>query len=258
MSELGVLQSRRVGPAGAPTLLLLHSLAMDGSVWDGPLELLRDRYDVISCDLPGHGRSAPATELSIESMADAVAELLAGLGVSRTLVAGMSMGGCVAQQLAVRHRELVAGLLLADTTAWYGPDAPQRWQERALRARTEGFESLVDFQLTRWFSAEFRAGHQPLVQRLLATFQANDLDSYTSACHAMGSYDGRAELSALAVPALVLVGEHDTATPISDARDLGQRLGCEVRVIPSAGHMSPLERPELFAAAVDDLHGAAS
>jgi 3-oxoadipate enol-lactonase len=235
-------------------VVFLHSLAMDHSVWDGPVAALRPRYEVVTCDLPGHGRSAPLEDISIESMADAVAAMLASQAGGPAMVVGMSMGGCVAQQLAARHPDRVRGLLLADTTAWYGADAPQRWRERADRAATDGLASLAEFQVTRWFSQPFRDANPQLLSRLLDVFIANDLSSYARACRAMGAYDGRASVAGLSVPALVLVGEKDVATPVADAQDLGRRLGCEVRVIPGAGHMSPLERTDLFLAAIEDLH----
>jgi 3-oxoadipate enol-lactonase len=178
-------------------------------------------------------------------MADDVAQLCDELGLERVAVVGMSMGGTVAQALAVRRPDLVEALGLIDTTAWYGPDAPGVWAQRAAKARADGLRTLSEFQLARWFSEEFRLANTELCLRLLDTFAANDLESYVSSCHAMGAADFRAALAGIDLPACVIVGEFDEATPVSHAEDLHERLSCStLNVIRGSKHLTPYERPD--------------
>jgi 3-oxoadipate enol-lactonase len=237
---------------GDETVVLLHSLALDASVWQRVIPELSDRARVLAVDLRGHGRSGASTDFTVEDMADDVVETLGSLGVARATVVGLSLGGCVAQAVAFRHPEVVAHLVLADTTAWYGEDATQAWAERAERARREGLDALAGFQLDRWFSAGFREGEADLCARLLAVFCANDLDSYTATCAALGGYDGRGRVEGITVPTEIVVGEHDGATPVADADDLGRRVpNARVTVVPEAKHLTALERPDAIIAAVE-------
>jgi 3-oxoadipate enol-lactonase len=235
--------------AGGPTIALLHSLALDRTVWNRGLARLRELADVVVCDLPGHGRSERIVRTTIEEMADAVAAALARLVGGPAVVWGMSLGGCVAQALAVRHPDQVLGLGLADTTAWYGPNAERAWQDRADRARCDGLASLADFQLARWFSPAFLAEHRDLADELLAVFQRNDLASYTATCRAMGAMDLRELIAAIDVPTRIIVGSDDYATPVAHAEDLHSRIASStLRVLDGKSHLSAVEAPEVFAA----------
>src|SRR6185295_9301758 len=92
---------------------------------------------------------------TVELFARDLAELLNHVGWQNALVAGCSMGGCVAQAFAGFYTSRVSALALIDTTAWYGEDAPKTWRERGAAARAKGLEALVDFQATRWFGDRF-------------------------------------------------------------------------------------------------------
>jgi 3-oxoadipate enol-lactonase len=149
----------------APRLVLIHSLALDRSVWDGVVTQLNDEAEILTFDCRGHGKS-PRTPgpYTTELFARDLAELLDHLGWDRAVVAGCSMGGNVAQTFAAQHSERVSALGLIDTTAWYGAEAAAKFKERADLARTDGLRSMIGFQLTRWFSDAFRAGHPEVLE----------------------------------------------------------------------------------------------
>ena len=224
---------------------LIHSLAMDRAFWRPVAERLDAA--VLLYDCTGHGRSAkPAGPYSVEGFADDLAALLDHLGWPRALVAGASMGGCVALAFAARHAQRVAALGLVDTTAWYGPDAPRQWDERARKALDGGGQkALVDFQVTRWFSDAFRAAHPQVVQQCVATFLANDVEAYAASCRMLGAADLRRSLDALRVPTAVVVGEEDYATPVAMAEALHRDIrGSSLTVLKNARHLTPLEKPD--------------
>ncbi len=231
-----------------PPIVLLHSLALDRSMWQPMAEEIDDGRAVISLDLRGHGGSPKDDAFSIDDMADDVAETLGELGQAPATIVGLSMGGCVAQALAIRHPGLVRALGLIDTTAWYGPDAPEKWAERASKARKQGMTSLSQFQLDRWFSTGFIRDNQELTEHLLRVFAANDIDCYTAACHAMGDFDARAALGTISVPAVVIVGELDPATTPEHASEIAARIpDSMLHVLPGAKHLTPVEYPRRVA-----------
>lgn len=242
------------GDAG--TIVLLHSLALDATIWRAFGPQAASGRTVLAPDLPGHGRTPSGDPSSVESMADGVAELLGELGLRDVTLIGMSLGGSVAQAVTIRQPELVGRLGLIDTTAWYGPDAPAAWGARAEQARTRGLASLAGFQLERWFTDEFRTASPELGAQLLEIFQRNELDNYVKSCTALGAMDLRAHLGDIAVPTAVAVGEFDAATPPAHAEALAAAIpDAELTVIANCKHLSALERPGDVIAALKRILG---
>src|SRR3954471_10299101 len=129
-----------------PRLALVHSLALDRSVWDGVVERLAGQAEILTYDARGHGQSArPHMEFTTELFARDLAELMDHVGWNDAVIAGCSMGGCVAQALAGIYPGRARALALIDTTAWYGPDAPKQFRARAAEAQVKGMQGLVGF-----------------------------------------------------------------------------------------------------------------
>jgi len=240
----------RVAPsAGAPRLVLIHSLALDRSVWDGVVEQLETAADVLTYDCRGHGQSDRRSRtFTAELFAKDLGELLDRVGWQNATIAGCSMGGCVALAFAGLYPARADALGLIDTTAWYGPDAAVKFKERADAARAKGMAALFDFQATRWFSDEFRASHPDVLQRALAVFVATDVDCYASACALLGDVDVRAHLRTFRMPVAIVVGEEDYATPIEMARHLHEAIPqSTLTILPRARHLTPIEHPDAIA-----------
>jgi 3-oxoadipate enol-lactonase len=235
----------RTGTASGRQLVLVHALAMSYEFWDEVIDSLPDEIDVLALDCRGHGKSdKPAGPYRIETFADDVAEVLDDVGWDKAVVAGCSMGGCVALALADRHSLRVSALGLIDTTAWYGPEASKQWAKRAEMARQHGLSSLLDFQRTRWVSDDFRSRFPEKMARLEATFLANDIHAYEATCAMLGNCDLRSALPRVAVSASVLVGEEDYATPPTMAQMLCDGVrGSNMSVLPKVRHFSPVEVP---------------
>ncbi|MGD9762101.1 MAG: alpha/beta fold hydrolase [Candidatus Binatia bacterium] len=238
--------------SGTPRVALVHSLAMDRHFWRPVVERLAGKASVLVYDCRGHGASdKPAGPYAVERFADDLADLLDHVGWETALVAGASMGGCVALAFGAAYPARAAALGLVDTTAWYGPDAPKQWAERADRALQAGLAPMVEFQTTRWFGDAFRAEHPDIVADCVRAFLRNDLQAYAATCHMLGACDLRAALPRLRMPAAVLVGEEDYATPVAMAAALQSEIpGAQLTVLPGARHLTPLERPERIAAAL--------
>jgi 3-oxoadipate enol-lactonase len=231
-----------------PPLVLLHSLAMAGAMWDGAVAALADRFEVVTVDLRGHGASeGDGRPFSVEDMAGDLAELLDALGIERTSLLGLSMGGSVAIVFAALFGDRADRLVLADTTANYGPDRVESWEERARTAVERPREAQLDFQLERWFSPAFRERDPDAVRRMGEIFVACDSQVHAAACRALGALDANALVGEIRAPALVIVGEEDYATPPDMARALAEGIpDARLSVLPGVRHMSLIERPDLW------------
>ncbi|TDV41100.1 alpha/beta fold hydrolase [Actinophytocola oryzae] len=224
-------------------IVLLHSLAMSGELW----RPLADRLDgpVVAMDARGHGRSAwDGSAFTVEDLAADVAALIEARADGPVAVGGMSMGGCVAIALAGTRPELVSRLFLADTTANYGPGRVTTWAERAGKAIREPRDRQLAFQLDRWFSPEFVEREPAEVKRVSALFLATNARAHAQACLALGAFDGTGLLPRITAPTLVVVGEHDYATPVAMARTLADGIpNATLTVLGNARHFSVFEAP---------------
>ena len=231
--------------AGAPRIVLIHSLAMDRTFWDDVIAALAGRAEVLAYDCRGHGKSGHvAGPYTPEQFAHDLAALLDHLGWSKASVAGCSMGGCIAQAFAGLYPQRTSTLTLIDTTAWYGADAPKVWRERAAAGLEKGLASLVAFQVTRWFGDAFRAAQPARVDAATAVFLANTPACYAATCEMLGDADLRHTLPGLRMPVQIVVGEEDYATPVAMAEQLKAAMPqASLTVLAGARHLTPIERP---------------
>jgi 3-oxoadipate enol-lactonase len=234
-------------PKAQGRVVLIHSLAMTRAFWRPVAQRLeREGVAVAALDCRGHGESdKPKVRYEIGEFARDIEGLLDHLNWPQAVIAGSSMGGSVTLAFAVRHADRVAGLALIDTTAWYGKDAPAAWAKRAEAALKNGLSSLIDFQLSRWFSEPFKAAHPDVVQQCVDAFLANDLEAYAATCRMLGDFDFRDGLRHLKMPVHIVVGEEDYATPPAMADEMSAIMPhASYRLLPKARHLTPLERPD--------------
>ena len=240
---------------GQGRLVLAHSLAMDKTFWEPTVAALNGFAEALIFDCRGHGSSdKPEGPYTVELFADDVADLMDHVGWSSAVVAGASMGGCVALAFAAGHPQRVDGLGLFDTTAWYGENALNAWTERADKALAGGMEALVGFQKTRWFSDAFREANPDIVEKTIAVFLRNDLRAYAATCVMLGNADSRSALPRFDFPCRVVVGEEDYATPPEMARYLAEHIpGASLSILDKARHFTPLEVPGTIAGHLKEL-----
>lgn len=244
---------RRSG-SGAP-LVLLHPLALSSEIWGDFAERLADGFDVIAADARGHGESGwDGKPFSIDDLCEDVGTLLDGLGLSSAHIVGMSMGGCTAVSFAARYPRRVDAIVLADTTAWYGPDASHTWEERAQHVLERPRQRQVPFQVERWFTEAFRRQNAREVNRIVGIFLSTSSLAHAQACRALGSMDCRPLLREITAPTLVLTGAEDYATPPAMGRIIadGMQNGT-ARILDSVRHLSLIENPTLAAAVAEFL-----
>jgi 3-oxoadipate enol-lactonase len=237
----------------SPPIVLVHSLGMDHTFWEPVASLLIGTTTVLTYDCRGHGQSdKPDGPYWVEQFADDLADLVEHFGWREVVVAGASMGGCVALAFAAAYPKLAAGLGLFDTTAGY--NAFDAWEERAMTAETKGLQAMVEFQVTRWFTDAFREKRRDVVDAAVAVFLANPARAYAQACRMLGLFDITHALPRLKMPARIVVGEEDYATPPAMSEALHRGLArSSLTVIPKARHLTPLEFPNKIAAELQML-----
>jgi pimeloyl-ACP methyl ester carboxylesterase len=236
--------------SGEP-LLLVTGFTISSAVFEPVLDLYGRRFECITYDNRGSGRSgSPLRPTSMPELAADAATLLRGLGVESAHVCGLSMGGMIAQELAIRFPERVRGLVLGGTTPG-GPRAarPTLAELGALGgAAAGGWRDGERSWLAGWlFSEEFRREHPERVRELLRYFGRHRATPHGVWSHWWASvyHDTTSRLHRIQAPTLVMHGEHDAMAPISNARLLAARIpDAELAIVPRSGHAYLLERPE--------------
>lgn len=232
-----------------PVVVLSHALGCSLRMWDEVSARLRERWTVVRYDQPGHGAS-PGMGVSMEDFADAAAALLRRYGPAHFV--GLSMGGMVAQALAVRHPGLVRSLTVANACAHYDEAARAMWVARVNTVRAQGMEAIADGALQRWFTPAFRQGDGAArVAAMRAELVGTDVQAYARSCEAVAAIDFRASNARIAAPTLVIAGTRDEATPPALSGEIHAAIPGAVRVDLDAAHLSAVERPEAFVAALE-------
>ena len=232
--------------AGSARFALVHSLAMDHRFWRPVAERLEDAGDVLLIDCRGHGASTRAgAPYTGEQFAGDLSDIFDAVGWQDAIVAGASMGGCIALAFAAAYPGRTRALGLVDTTAWYGETAPEQWEERAQKGLSGGLEVLVPFQKSRWFSAGFSEANPEIVADAVKVFVANDPSSYAETCRMLGRFDKRGALAGMTMPTRILVGSQDYATPPAMAEAMRAAIpDAALEVLEGAAHLTPIERAD--------------
>lgn len=236
------------GPADAPAVVLLHSIGCDHRLWDPQVAALAG-YRVVRPDIRGHGASeAPAGDYSLGRLVADLVEILDQLGIGSAHVCGLSLGGVIAQAFALKFPERVRTLVLANTLPRIG-DA-EGWRARAERVRADGVAAIADLAMERFFSEPFRHRAPEVVWAARRQLLATSADGYAGCCAALRDADLTADAVRLEAPTLVIAGAHDVSTPAAAMGAFAAAVA-DARVIElEAGHLSNLEQPDAFAAAL--------
>jgi 3-oxoadipate enol-lactonase len=232
------------------TLLLVHAFPVDASMWDGQVESLGDEHRVLAPSLPGFGGTPPAGEvMTMDAAADHVAAELDRAGERRAVICGLSMGGYVAFSLWRRHRDRIAGLILANTRAEPDDEAGrERRRAVAEKARKEGSEAIAESPPPLLSEAADDA----LWDRVKATIRAQPGEAIAAASLGMAERpDSRPILGEIDVPAAVVTSTGDTLLPPEVSSPIAEAIPeADLVVLEGAGHLSNLEDPPGFNTAV--------
>jgi 3-oxoadipate enol-lactonase len=235
------------------TVVLAHALGCDLSMWDALADHLSAHNRVVRYDQFGHGGSdTPAGPYTLAMLADEAARLIDEVAHGPVVWIGLSMGGMVGQELALRHPEKVKALVLANTTSGYPALAQDGWAQRIAGIRRGGLEAVVDAALQRWFHEDFHRAQAPVVAHWRTRVLDCDEEGYVACCQAIAAVDTTGRLPGIRVPTLVIAGALDQGTPTAMARLIAGGIpGAQLIEIEQASHLSVLEQPQAFRQAVD-------
>lgn len=244
----GTIQEATGDVADPQTIVLGPSLGTTTALWDGVVPPLAANYRVLRYDLPGHGLSPATTEpFSIADVADAVVALVDSVGGGPFFYAGISFGGAVGLELALRHPERMLGLAVICSGAKIG--AAGGWIERAGQIRTSGTASTVAGSAERWFAPGFLDRAPAAGSAALSALIDVDDESYALCCEALATFDVTGEVAGIRAKTLCVSGEFDLPTPTAQLQELADRIPDARHVtISGVAHLPALERPDTVAA----------
>jgi 3-oxoadipate enol-lactonase len=242
--------SARIAGSGTP-IVLFHSLLADQSSFDPIAQVLAQTHQVIVLSLPGFGDS-DFVGSSLESIADHIAAGIAALGLKQPpILLGNGYGGFVALLTAIRHPGLASRLVLADCGAAFSEPGRAAFRGMSSAAREKGLDAIADVAMRRLFSPEFQQQNPALIEERKKRFLAVDPQTFHGACEALAALDLRPQLSAVTVPALILVGEQDEATPPPMSHELCAGLpNATLVVLAGCAHVPQLQAPGVFMATI--------
>lgn len=253
--KIGEIQLHVEDCGQGPILLLVHGYPLDHQMWRHQIESLANQFRVIAPDLRGFGQSSVTPGVvTMQRYADDLAALLEALGARDPIhLCGLSMGGYIAFQFALRHRSRLRKLVLCDTRAV--ADTPQAAQTRldsAQKVLSEGPQAIVDAMIPKLFAPSSLENLTDVVSTIRSVMLNTKPDGIAAALRGMAERpDVTADLKSIDVPTLVLCGEHDAISPPNEMRQIAEQLPQgKFVLIAEAGHMAPLERPEAVNAAL--------
>jgi 3-oxoadipate enol-lactonase len=228
-------------------LFLIHGLGGRLQEWDLHVPDLARHHRVTRWDARGFGESdKPAGPYSPEIFARDLAGLFRACGLKRAHVAGISMGGMIAQRFALDFPEYVESLTLLSTSSEVGTQAQVAWEKMAAAIEQRGFSLNTDFA-SRIYAPSFVKAHPEAVQATAARTATNDPRAYAAAARAVSAYNWTAELGRLRMPTLIIQGMEDKLTPPGGSVKMSRAIPrSRLLMFPDCGHVIPEEKPELF------------
>lgn len=242
----------RPAAPGQATLAFSNSLGTDLRIWDRVVAALPDTLGLLRYDTAGHGLSPSGGEMSIEDHGADLVALLDAFGIDRAAIVGLSVGGQIAQAVALSAPERVAGLLLSNTAPKIG--TAEAWGARFAAIGTGGMEAIADATMERWFSESFRTANpdELLLWRTMLTH--TPARNYIDLGRAIVGCDFTDRVATIAAPTLCLAGGEDLATPPAVVKAMAEAIpGAQYREIAGVGHLPCIEAAEETILAIADL-----
>lgn len=239
----------------APAIVFSNSLGTDFRIWDDVVAALAGRYMILRYDSRGHGLTDTGeTPYEIEGLSADLAALMDEFGLSDAIVVGLSVGGMIAQGLALSRPDLVRGLVLSNTAHKIGDAAS--WDQRIETIQADGLSAIAEATMEKWFTPAFRRGDNPVFELNRNMFLRAPLDGYIATCHALSKADFTQTIGTVKVPTLCIAGSADGSTPPDLVKSLADKIAASrFHVIEGAAHISCVEQPEVYADLLDSFIG---
>ena len=244
------LNAELSGPETGPVVVMLHALGTNLTVWDKVLAAL-PQHRILRLDMRGHGRSdAPVGPYAMGTLIHDVERVMDRAGLREAVVVGLSIGGMIAQGLAVKRLDLVRGMVLSNTAARIGIAA--HWHDRIETVRAGGLEAIADATMERWLGRKWHS--HPDLARMRALLLSTPPEGWMGAAAAIAGTDFYTPTAGLTLPTLAIAGAEDGSTPpdlVKETADL--ILGSRFALIRGAGHLPMVEKPADYSVILRDF-----
>ncbi len=246
-----VLEYRIDGSSG-PWLMFCNSLGTDLHMWDEQVNALADHFRILRYDPRGHGQSsAPAGPYSLQQLGGDVTALLDALQIERVAFCGLSLGGLVAQWLALHAPQRLTHVVVCATAARIGSTAS--WQDRAASVAHAGLEPLRQATAERWFGDAFRSTSGARVAEILGGFVQTSTTGYVGCCAALSTADLRSFTTEISVPLLAIAGADDPVCAVSDLQAIAEGAADGMLLILPGRHLVNVETADRFNVALQEF-----
>ena len=239
---------REEGTPGGPAIVFAHGMGMDHSIWSALIALLPTGMRIIRFDLRGHGGSStPPAPYSMGALVRDTEALLDHLHIKDCVFVGSSIGGMVAQGLAIKRLDQIRALVLANTVTKIG--TKDTWARLIESTRHSGLEPRYEIDLEQSFSPAFRSG--PAIAPWAKLIQAQRLEAFLGCSAAIAGTDFYTTTASLRLPSLIIASANDAVTPADMVRELAELIpGATFHLIRKSGHLPMIEQPREFAMAL--------
>jgi 3-oxoadipate enol-lactonase len=246
-----VLHHQVLGRPDAPALVFINSLGSDFRIWQEVAPAFIDRFRVVLYDKRGHGLSdAPPSPYTMDDHTDDLLALLDDLKIDGAALVGLSVGGMIAQRMAVRNPERVRAIALCCTAAKIG--TAETWAERIAAVESGGIEPMADSILQRWFTPYFHETRSDEVAGWRNMLVRTPLQGYAGTCAAIRDADLRPDAGRIKVPTLCVAGDQDGSTPAELVRGTADIIpGARFALIDGAGHIPCVEKPAVLSGLIN-------
>jgi 3-oxoadipate enol-lactonase len=233
------------GSDRAPVLMLSNSLGTNLNMWDDQAGEFAKHFRLVRYDRRGHGKSGvPKGPYSMERFGRDVISILDALKIKKINWCGLSMGGMVGQWLGANAPDRIDKLILSNTNYNYADKGP--WNDRIKFVQEKGLAELVDPNMERWFTKDFRARAPETIARMKEIFLTTKVQGYVACCEAIRDMNFTASNPRISAPTLVIVGKQDPATPPAAGEAIAQQIKGAKLAALDAAHIANMEQPKLY------------
>ncbi|AUG55685.1 alpha/beta fold hydrolase [Thalassospira marina] len=245
----------RIEGSGSIPLVCIHGVGSRLEAWENVVSQLKDDFVILTFDLRGHGRSSRVRgRYEIDDFVNETLALADKAGFAQFHLAGFSLGGMIAQRLALTHQDRLRKLILLSTVAGRTPEERERVLERLDALRNGKPAQHHDASLSRWLTEAFQQANPELIERLRKFDSENDQDCYAAAYRVLAETDFGGFLDQIRKPTLIVTGQDDQGSNPRMAEYMHARIpGSRLEILPGLRHSILIEAPALVASLMRDF-----
>jgi len=238
------------GPDDAPVIIFIHAFPLNKSMWDIQMDALKENYRVVAYDIRGHGNSDPGVDnFVIELFVNDLLRLMKKLGIEKSILCGLSLGGYIALNAVLKYPDRFDGLILNDTQCI--ADTLEIKENRCMaiiRIMKKGVEEYADEIIKNLFAPGSFTKKENAIAGVKEMIINTPKQSLCNTLHALAERkETCTQLPEINIPVLIMVGKEDKITPIAAAQQMHENIrDSKLKIIQHAGHISNLENPAAF------------